>query len=345
MPDSWTPWPTRRQFLARGTGALTGLALGGGLLAACGEEEQEGEPQAQKKSLAPIRIATVPTIAPELIADEKGYFKEAGLEVSFVPASAFGSFTVQVVVQGEVETGPAVAFPAVLQARAAGAKVTSVLNEWISEPGNEVVRYYVMPDSDIRTGHPEDLKGKRLGIWGKGTLADIPVIAALNAAGLAAEDVTFTVVPVLQLGEALYTGSIDAVAAYNIAYGQIEADGRARLAFTDLDTPLPMASLNAVNVFSEEFAEENPDSVKAYVTGMLKGQRFMAENEEEAKAIIAERVDLDTGDLPLPTFDIPSCLDSEAANAWSAAMAEIDETIDPASGAAAVTTAYNPECS
>ena len=134
--------------------------------------------------------------APLYLADARGYFREAGIEIEFDYSTETDGMTL--LGAGEVQFSLA-SGEQVLLARAQGLPVVNVLGWWQDYP----VAIAARAETGIK--RPEDLAGKRIGLPGTFGASYVGLRALLDAAGLTESDVTLDSIGFNQ-GQALVAG-------------------------------------------------------------------------------------------------------------------------------------------
>jgi NitT/TauT family transport system substrate-binding protein len=247
-------------------------------LAACAPQAT-----ATPAALTQIRLPLgyIPNIqfAPLYVAMEKGYYREAGLEI--VPDYSFETDGVALVGAGELPFA-VVSGEQVLLARAQELPVVYVMAWYRDYP----VAVVSKTAQGIRT--PADLKGKKIGLPGLYGASYIGLRALLNSAGLAEKDVTLDSIGFNQV-EALAADQEQAAVVY-IANEpvQLEAAGYAVDVIKVADY-VQLASNGIIT--NEKTIAENPALVRAFVQATLKGIRDTIANPDEAYEISKKYVD------------------------------------------------------
>jgi NitT/TauT family transport system substrate-binding protein len=217
--------------------------------------------------------------APFYVAIEKGYFKDAGLEIEF----DYSLETNGVALVGANKLPFAVVSgEQVLLARNQGLPVTYIFAWWQDYP----VGIASLKDAQILK--PEDLKGKKIGIPGLFGASYVGLRALLNAGGLTEADVQLDSIGFNQV-EALTAGQEDAVVIYtNNEPVQLKARGYEinELAVKDY---VRLASNGLIT--NETVLSQKPMLIKRMIEPLSKGIRDVISDPAEAFEICQRYVD------------------------------------------------------
>jgi len=266
---------------------LTCIAL---LLSACASATTEApQPTATAQPLQHIRLPMgyIPNVqyAPLYVAAEKGYFRDAGLEVEF--DYSFETDGVNLVGANNLPFSLA-SGEQVLLARAQGLPVVYVLAWWQDYP----VAVAAKTAENIRT--PADLVGKKIGLPGLFGANYIGLRALLDKAGVKESDVTLDSIGFNQV-EALLAGQEQAVVIYaNNEPVQLKAQG----VDLDLIRVADFVSLASNGLITNEATiSSNPELVRKMTQAFLRGIADTLANPNEAFEISKKYVEgLDKAD-------------------------------------------------
>jgi NitT/TauT family transport system substrate-binding protein len=241
--------------------------------------EQTAAPSMLEHIRLPMGYIPNVQFAPFYIAVEKGYFRDAGIEIEFDYSfetdgvKLVGADTLQfAVVSGEQ----------VLLARAQDLPVVYVMAWWRDYPVAVVAR----TADNIRT--PQDLAGKKIGLPGLYGANYIGLRALLASAGLQESDVTLDSIGFNQV-EALAAGQDQAVVVYaNNEPIQLGARG------IDVDVIrvadyVQLASNGLIT--NEQTVAENPALVEAMVAAVRRGIADALADPDEAYEICKKYVE------------------------------------------------------
>ena len=265
----------RRALLATALTAAGALALSG-CAAAGNADEGAGSGDLSKVSFA-LDWAPNTNHIGVFVADELGYFEDAGLEVEILPYGSTGSTAL--VSAGEADFGIG-GQSGVQVARTAGLDLVSVYRVTQSDTG----RLVVMGDRDD-IERPKDLDGKVYGGFGSPLLSAYAktVIEGDGGAG-EFEEVS------LDTGayEALSQGRIDFTLSV-VTWEDVEMrlDGHPYKAFRYQDFGLPEQQSTGI-VSSDAYLEAHPDEARAFVEAVARGYEYAAKNPEKAADLLIQ---------------------------------------------------------
>ena len=246
---------------------MLGMAL---VISGCASSGPENEAGALTKIRLPLGYIPNIQFAPLYVAIEKGYFREAGIEVEF--DYKFETDGVALVGAGELPFA-VVSGEQVLLARTQGLPVTYVAAWYQQYPVSVVAK------SDAGVLIPQDLKGKKIGLPGLFGANYIGLRALLNAGKLTEDDVTLDSIGFNQV-ESMATGQQDIVVGYTANEPiQLRAKG---IAVTEIRVA-DYVQLAANGILaSEKVIAEDPKLVRAFVGAFLKGLKYTIDNPDEA---------------------------------------------------------------
>jgi len=219
-----------------------------------------------------LPMGYIPNIqfAPFYVAIQKGYFRDAGIEIEF--DYKFETDGVKLVGAGELPFA-LVSGEQVLLARAQGLPVEYVAAWYQQYPVSVVAR------SDLGILIPQDLKGRKIGLPGLFGATYVGLRALLFEAHMAESDVTL---------DAIGFNQVDLVAAgqQDIVVGYAENEPiqlRARgIPVTEIRVADYVELASNGILASEKVVKENPELVRAFVGAFLKGLSDTIANPEEA---------------------------------------------------------------
>lgn len=284
--DRWT----RRQALWMLGGAIAGVGLHGCTQSA--QTSSTGTDAATDTTGTPpdevsasIGITTWIGNTPLYIAQEKGFFRELGLNLDIkvfqTVAQAFPAFTA-----GQLDAVAPVTSEVVSLADK-GVDCRIVLVEDTSL-GADVI----LARNSIQS--VADFKGKKIAVE-LGGVGHFFILQALATAGLTEKDVELVNTPPDAAAAAYQAGNIDIAYSYSPYSDKANAeqpDGRT--IFTSKEVPTAIADFY---VFRTDYIEANPQAVAAFVEGTLKGLAFLQTNRPEGLAIMAKQLGITPEDL------------------------------------------------
>ncbi|MBR6812275.1 MAG: ABC transporter substrate-binding protein [Oscillospiraceae bacterium] len=215
------------------------------------------------------------------VAIEKGYFKEAGLDVKVVQPPEDGA--VPLVASGKAQFGvsfqdylaPAFVESSKMPVTAVAAVVQHNTSGIVSRAGEGM-------------DTPSGLEGKKYATW------DLPVEKETIRDVMAADGGDFGLVELIPSTvtdevSALQSGAVDAIwIFYGWAGVACEIAGLETDYFEFADIDPVFDYYTPVIVGNDAWLSENPDAAKAFVAALSKGYTYAAENPKEAADILME---------------------------------------------------------
>ena len=252
-------------------------------LSACAPAAQ----QAQTMTAVRLPVGYIPNIqfAPLYVSLEKGYFKQAGLDVTL----DYSMETDGVALVGAEKLPFSVASgEQIMLGRAQGLPVVYVLAWYQDYPVGVVAK----KSQNIR--QPADLKGKRIGLPGPYGANYIGLRALLGAGKLSEKDVTLDSIGYNQV-EALTSDRIQAASIYvPNEPTQLKSQG------VDVDVIRVADYVHLVGnglITNEKTIKENPDLVRKMDKAILQGMKDSLANPDEAYEISKKYIEnLDKAD-------------------------------------------------
>ena len=246
---------------------LLGAAL---VLSGCGNSQSTDEAGALTKIRLPMGFIPNIQYAPFYVAVEKGYFRDAGIEIEF--DYKFETDGVALVGAGEVPFA-VVSGEQVLLARAQGLPVTYVAAWYQEYPVSVVAK------SEAEVLVPQDLQGRKIGLPGLFGANYIGLRAVLNAGRLTEDDVTLDAIGFNQV-ELVAAGQQDVIVGYAANEPiQLRAQG---IAVTEIRVA-DYAQLASNGLLASEMViADDPQLVRSFVEAFLKGLKDTIDDPDEA---------------------------------------------------------------
>lgn len=206
-------------------------------------------------------------VLPVTAALEKGFWKDQGVEVKWLPFRSTTTMN-RAVAAGELDMG-SVGLNSLIKSVAAGIGEVAVADPAISTD------FYFWVRSDARLKAPQDLRGAKVGVTRFGSESHAYAVAVLKALGVEKD------VKVLSMGggraqiAALKTGAIDVANLSFFTMAALKARGEVR-SLVRANDYLPKDYQHLHLIYSlTGFLKNNPAAVKKIVKGFLQGAEFV----------------------------------------------------------------------
>ena len=268
---------------------------------------------------------------------------EHGVKLELISSASMqsgGTVQIQAQLAGNIDYAGGGAWPARINAIAAGGKIKTVVNSVAAitknNPGNGLV---VLENSSIYTA--KDLTGKKIAVNVLGAEADYVIRQYLKQNGLSIDKVELTVVDTNNQEQLLRSGQVDvaawvttAGAAYKLAIGR----GGLRELPGTRNYDIKGANIPYGGGFRDDFIKEHPETVKRFVTAYEKSTRIIYDefqkDPQRVKKAVAQIYEEKGGNPKLaaeytPTFDpsIPFITDKDVQ--WWLEIFEFEGKLKP----------------
>ncbi|MBQ1022762.1 ABC transporter substrate-binding protein [Micromonospora sp. C95] len=274
---------SRRAVLRTLTAAASALALAA--VTGCGGGAEASSDQARKlRYQGSVGQVTLPELAADL-----GYLGD--VELDWIGNVTGGPADIQATATGQSDFGGAFN-GAIVKLAAANAPITAVVSYYGSD-AQTFQGYYVLDDSPVRS--PRDLIGRKVGMNTLGAHAEAVLKTWLARGGLTPAEikqVELVALPPVSTEQSLRQKQIDVAVLGGVIRDKAVASGGIRTIFTDYE--LLGAFSGGTYVFRDDFIRKNPDTVRAFVSGVAKAIEWARNQPRETvvarmESIIAKR--------------------------------------------------------
>lgn len=215
------------------------------------------------------------------VAQEKGYFRDAGLEVTVKAGTATGE-NLKLISSGQADFCPVDSTGAMLQlgtGAMSGFTIIAMIHQ------RTLTGIMTLEGKGITTA--KDLEGKTIGD-ASGSVITMLFPTYCKLAGVDATKAKFVVIAPPQLPAALAAGTVDAIGQFVVGKPTIEAAAGGKkavlLPYSEYLTDLYGNAL----VTSTKTAKEKPDLVKRFRDALLKGLGYAIDHPDEAGKMLVK---------------------------------------------------------
>lgn len=218
---------------------------------------------------------------PYAIAQEKGYFKEAGVDITGILTSKGGGTSVRNMMAGDTLFAE-VALPAALSAIKEGFNIKIISGGtdgsssfWVTRPGEKIET-------------PADLKGKRFVFSRPKSVSESTILAVLKSHKIDPSEVKMVAIGDFGAGlTALEHNKVDIAIIPEPIYSAKEKAGVKYQIIPWLDEKLPDYT-QTVGIATDEAVAKKGDKLKAVIEARRRGVEFLYAHPKEAAAIVAK---------------------------------------------------------
>lgn len=217
---------------------------------------------------------------PYAVGMEKGFFKEAGVDVTSILTTSGGGTAVRNVIASATPYGE-VSLDAAISAVNSGLPIVIVnascrtVSEaaWVAKPGSDI--------KDIKA-----LKGKRVAFTRPKSVSEMLLVLSLDSAGVDLNSVKRTAAGGYREGLTLLDNDAVDVAPV-IEPLRTSVQGSYKEVFRAVDYLKPM--ITTVGITTREFAEKSPKKLEALIAGYRKSVQYTYDHPADAAEIMARQ--------------------------------------------------------
>ncbi|MEU6407843.1 ABC transporter substrate-binding protein [Microbispora sp. NPDC046933] len=294
--------PPRRGFSA----ALAALAAVAVLvpLTACASESGSATAKTGADGLVPVTVlrSNGALFEPLFIAEQQGYFTQAGLAVTIKAGAQDTSQNAPLVINGQAQFAMTDS-SGFLKGAAAGLPIRIVTGLMTATTKTEQTDgLLVKKDSKISSF--ADLQGKTVGLSALGGTIEFICRYLVQQDGGDPGEVKFVALPSTALVDAVSTGKTDAVFAFGPFYAGGKADDSLRVVGKGMNS-LP-GILQGLLFASQSYLAENADTAKKFGEAIAKAVTYANDHPDDVRAIDSKYTTLPASYIAaqqLPYFD------------------------------------------
>jgi NitT/TauT family transport system substrate-binding protein len=310
---------TKRLRGARPVAALLLTAMVFTGLVACGSDGEDNK--SSDGSSNEIRMSLAPGIASlgEYVADEQGFFKENGLQVTISNATDITQMPNVVGRQFEFATSVQ---PIAIAAAARGLPIVVTAGGQQSTDKAPSQLLIVGPKTGIKTA--KDMNGKTVGVATVNGNIAVCTLAWMKANGGDPASVKFRQVAFANAADALKSGTVDAVVPL-VPFTQASI----KIGGISLGTPCKAVFDNDQGSFlisDRAWAKDNLPVIRKVQKSLEQANTWIAANVDAAKAILSKRSGIAAealADVTLPDYN--GQMPVESMEAWIRTLQEFDK--------------------
>lgn len=266
--------------------------------------------RASAEDLLVTQYRADPSGAPFAVAIAKGFFKQAGSDVTDVINGAGGGASVRAAMAsalGYGDVSPAPVLAAIDQGQ--DLRIVNIGSRMLD------LNIVVMPNSPIKS--IADLKGKKFSVSEPKSLGEMTAVLVLEKAGLKSEDmqrVAFGSLP--GAVTALENGVADVTAIPTVLFRMKDGAHKYRVILGPQDMPhLPPA----IGIATGDLMRNHADKLRTLLAGRREGVKYIYEHTDDAIAILTQLY------APLPPDEVAAMVhELVAAHFWSDGKMEMD---------------------
>jgi NitT/TauT family transport system substrate-binding protein len=205
------------------------------------------------------------------IALEKGFFRDEGLDVELVNVKAAPQI-LPAIATNEVQVSGSAVSPALFNAFARGIGMRLVADKGQVSKGFGWAALVVRSDLAGTINDFKDLRGHKFAVMGRGVSSTAQLGRALELGGIAPDEVELVELGLPEMIAALSNKAIDGATLLE-PFITFATAKHVAVRWKGMEDFLPFIGQNGIIIYSQKFAQEQPDAAKRWMAAYLKGNR------------------------------------------------------------------------
>lgn len=228
-----------------------------------------------------IGYATAADYLPAFVSKENGCFAQNGIDAQFTRIPVTTNMPAAIIADTlQIGANTATLF---LPAVENGLDLVAVAGGTHLLKGNETLSLVTSKALTVKSG--KDLVGKRIGVPGINSVADVVFRKWLKNEGVNPGQVTIVETPFPQMKDLIKAGTIDGAIAVEPIRSSIVNDGVGQRAQVEYHSAVMPKSILAFWTASRKWADKNPQAVAGFQKCLKDGIAWIAANPDQAKDI------------------------------------------------------------
>jgi ABC-type nitrate/sulfonate/bicarbonate transport system substrate-binding protein len=221
----------------------------------------------------PLKVGAIGAVSDVgiFVAQDKGYFKDEGLDVELVSFKAAPQI-LPAIATGEVQASGSAVTPALFNAFARGITMKLVADKGQVAKGFGFAAIVIRSDLADTIKDFKDLKGRKFAVMGKGVSSTTQLGKALELGGIEPNEVELIELGLPEMVAALGNKAIDGATLLE-PFITLASARNVAVRWKGMEDFLPFTGQNGVIIYSQAFAREQQEAAKRWMVAYLKGVR------------------------------------------------------------------------
>lgn len=247
-----------------------------------------------------IGYATASDFLPAFVAKEVGCFDKNRIDATLTRMPIVGNIPAALL-SNSLQIG--MSTPTVLiQAREGGLDIVAIAGATRMLKANPSISLVVRKEVTVKTA--ADVKGKKIGVPGVNSVADVMFKKWLKNNGVKLNEVTFIETPFPQMPDMLKGGTIDGAVAVEPIRSRIVNGGIGYRIPEEFYVAVHPDTVLAFWTATAAWAKANSETVKSFRACLGEGLAFIKQNPDKAKEIEKKYLGFNTPVLPTMTTEV-----------------------------------------